>query len=111
MSQELPVVCSLDAGDLEQRLATIGEIGAESLIDRREEGGDQLLRFRPDPRTHERLQSVIDAERQCCAFLDLSLKEDDGYLVLSVSAPEAGRTTAVGFAAAFAATPGSPSES
>jgi peroxiredoxin len=32
MPKELPVVCSLDARDLEQRLAAIGEIGVRSLV-------------------------------------------------------------------------------
>jgi len=103
MPQELPVVCSLNAGDLEQRLATIGEIGRKSLLDHRENGGIHLLRFRADPETRASLEGVIDAERQCCAFLDLSLAEEGGHLLLSVAAPEAGQTTADGFAMAFTA--------
>lgn len=114
MPEELPVVCSLGAGDLEQRLATIAEIGAESLIDRREDGGRHVLRFRRDNRTRERLEEVIAAEAECCAFLDLFLDDDGEHLVLSVAAPEAGQATADGFALAFAAPagfrPGSPSD-
>jgi hypothetical protein len=103
MAKDLPVVCTLGAGDLEQRLATIGEIGAKSLIDREEDSGRHLLRFRPDPETRAGLEGIIDAERQCCAFLDLSLQEDGDHLVLSVAASEAGQTTADGFAMAFTA--------
>jgi hypothetical protein len=103
MPKELPVVCSLDAGDLEQRLAAIGEIGAESLIDRRQDGERHLLRFRSDPRTRERLEDIVRAERECCAFLDLLLEDEGDYVVLSVAAPEAGQATADGFAMAFAA--------
>ncbi len=102
MAQELPVVCSLGAGDLEQRLAAIGEIGAESLIDREVEKGKHRLRFRSDPKTRQRLEDAIAAEAECCAFLDLSLEEDGGELILSIAAPEAGQATADGFAAAFA---------
>ena len=101
MPQDLPIVCSLNAGDLEQRLAAIGEIGAKSLIDRREDSGAHLLRFRSDPETRAGLEGIIEAERQCCAFLDLSLTEDGDHLVLSVAAPEAGQATADGFATAF----------
>lgn len=104
MAQELPVVCSLGAGDLKQRLAVIGELGAESLIGRRRDGGRHLLRFRSDSRTRERLEDIIRAERECCAFLDLALEHEDNYLVLSVAAPEAGQATADGFALAFGAT-------
>ncbi len=103
MPQDLPIVCSLNAGDLEQRLAAIGEIGAKSLIDRKEEGGRHLLRFRPDAEARASLEGIIEAERQCCAFLDLSLQEDGDHLVLSIAAPAAGQTTADGFAMAFAA--------
>jgi hypothetical protein len=103
MARELPVVCSLGAGDLEQRLAAIAELGAESLIDRRQDGGRHLLRFRSDTRTRERLADIVSAERECCAFLDLSLEEDEDSLTLSVAAPTAGQATADGFAMAFGA--------
>jgi hypothetical protein len=104
MPQDLPVVCSLNAGDLEQRLAAIGEVGAKSLVDRQEDGGRHLLRFRSDPETQASLEEIIEAERQCCAFLDLSLAKESDHLVLSVAAPEAGQATADGFAMAFSLT-------
>lgn len=102
MPQDLPIVCSLGAGDLEQRLAAIGELGAESLIDYRQKDGRHLLRFRPDAGTRERLEDIVRAERECCAFLDLDLTEGCCELTLSVAAPETGQATADGFAAAFA---------
>lgn len=101
MAKELPVVCSLSAGDLDQRLAAIGELGAESLIDHRREDGRHLLRFRSDARTREWLEDIVRAEPECCAFLDLDLTEGCCELTLSVVAPEAGQATADGFAAAF----------
>jgi hypothetical protein len=104
MAQDLPIVCSLGAGDLEQRLAAIGEIGGKGLVDRQEDGGRHLLRFRSDSETRAGLEGIIEAERQCCAFLDLSLAEDGAHLVLSVAAPEAGQATADGFAMAFGPT-------
>lgn len=103
MTKELPVVCSLGAGDLAQRLAAIAEIGAASLIDQRKEGERHLLRFRSDPLTRERLEGIIAAEAECCAFLDLSLEQDGEDLVLAVAAPESGQHTADAFAMAFAA--------
>lgn len=103
MAQDLPIVCSLGASDLEQRLAAIAELGAESLINHRQDGGRHLLRFRSDTRTRERLEAIIRAERECCAFLDLSLADEGDYVVLSVAALEAGQATADGFAMAFGA--------
>lgn len=101
MVEELPVVCSLGAGDLEERLAEIGAVGAESLIEHRQEGGAHLLRFRADTGTRERLEGIVAAEAECCAFLDLELRAGCCDLVLSVAAPEAGQLTADGFALAF----------
>jgi hypothetical protein len=103
MAKDLPVVCSLSAGDLEQRLAAIGEIGAKSLVDHQEDRGEHVLRFRSDPEARGCLEGIIDAERQCCAFLDLTLEENEDHLILSIAAPEAGQATADGFAMAFAA--------
>jgi hypothetical protein len=106
MPKELPVVCSLGAGDLEQRLAAIAELGAESLIDRRRDDGRHLLRFRSDTRTRQRLEDIIRAEAECCAFLDFELTEGCCDLTLRIAAPEAGQATADGFAAAFGASRG-----
>jgi hypothetical protein len=103
MAEELPVVCSLAAGELEARLAAIGAVGAEGLIEHRAEGGRHLLRFRADARTRERLEWIVAAEEECCAFLDLSLTQGCCDLRLTVAAPEAGQTTAAAFALAFAA--------
>jgi hypothetical protein len=101
MVQELPVACSLSIGGLEQRLAEIGELGARSLVDRKVQDDRHVLRFRSDSQTRGQLEAIVEAERECCAFLDLSLREEGGYLILSVAAPEAGQSTADGFALAF----------
>ncbi len=106
MAKELPVVCSLEAGDLRARLAEIGEVGAESLIERRTTGGRHLLRFRADARTRERIERIVAAEKECCAFLDLSLARGCCDLILTVGAPEGGQETAAAFALAFAASSG-----
>lgn len=103
MSGDLPVVCSLEGGALEQRLTAIAELGAESLVEHVEEGGRHVLRFHRGPRSRSRLEGIVSAEAACCAFLNLSLDDDGDHLVLSVAAPEAGQQTADGFARAFSA--------
>jgi hypothetical protein len=104
------VVCSLEAGDLEERLAKIGAIGAEALLSRSAENGRHLLRFRADPEIRRQLEEIVAAEAQCCAFLDLSLQEEDGRLVLSIAAPEPGQPTADALATAFGASQTTSSE-
>jgi hypothetical protein len=102
MTDTTPVACSLGAGDLTRRLAAIAEIGADSLIGRGVEGSRHLLRFRADALTRARLEEIVAAEAECCSFLDLSLGEDAGELVLSIAAPADGRPIADELAGAFA---------
>jgi hypothetical protein len=104
MTEGTPIACSLSASDLRQRLDEIAEVGANSLIERSADGEPHLLRFRSDPETRRRLEAIVTAEAKCCSFLDLSLAEEGGELVLSVSAPEDGEPIADELAAAFAGT-------
>lgn len=101
MTKEEPVACSLSRGDLEQRLAEIAEAGTESLIEREGKDGRHLLRFRLDAPTRRRLEAILAAEAACCSFLDLSLSERGGELLLSIYAPKEGWQAADGLAAAF----------
>lgn len=105
MTEALPIACSLGANDLKQRLATITEIGAESLLSREVEGGRHLLRFRSDAATRRQLKEIVAAEAECCSFLDLALEERSGDLVLSVRAPKDGQAVADELAAAFDGAP------
>jgi hypothetical protein len=103
MTDQSPVACSLDAGALERRLAAIADIGADSLISHHaERGGHHLLRFRADAATRMRLEQVVVAEAECCSFLDLSLDQEAGELMLSIAAPRGTQALADGLAGAFA---------
>lgn len=101
MSTDEPIACSLGAADLEQRLAAIAAAGADSLIARKVDDGRHLLRFRGDATTRHRLEEIVAAEAQCCAFLDLSLSDEGGELLLSIAAPSDAQAVADGLAAAF----------
>lgn len=105
MTSETPASCSLAANDLERRLAAIAAVGAEGLIDRGTVDGRHRLRFRSDRRTRQRLESIVAAERECCAFLELSLTADGEGLVLSIAAPENGQALADELARAFGERP------
>ena len=101
MTEEAPAACSLGTGALEERLAAIAEIGADCLISRQVDGDCHLLRFRADAATRRRLEKIVVAEAECCTFLDLSLAEKGGELVLSIAAPRDGQALADGLAGAF----------
>jgi len=102
MTEAVPIACSLGASDLRQRLNEIAEVGAASLIERTVDGKRHLLRFHSDPETRRRLEVIVAAEAECCSFLELSLEERSGELVLSIGSPEDGRPVAEELAAAFA---------
>jgi hypothetical protein len=102
MTEGKPVACSLDSSELERRLAAIGAVGAEGLIARDVVEGQHRLRFRSNAATRKRLEGIVAAEAECCAFLDISLTEAGGELLLSIAAPEDGQAVADELAGAFA---------
>lgn len=102
MTDDTPMACSLGADELERRLAAISAIGAESLISHDIEGDNHLLRFRANANVRQRLEDIIAAEAECCSFLDLSLSDRGGDLILSIAAPTNAQVLADELARAFA---------
>jgi hypothetical protein len=102
MTDDTQVACALGAGELEQRLAAIAAIGRTSLISRELVEDRDLLRFRASATTRRQLEAIVAAEAACCPFLDLSLSEEAGELLLTIAAPENGRGLAEELARAFA---------
>ena len=102
MTDTEPIACSLDGGELEARLRAVQDAGPAALVSPERPGRGYLLRFRRERETRERLEEIIQAERQCCPFLSLTLEETDDKILLSIEAPPGGEPTAAGLAAAFA---------
>jgi hypothetical protein len=96
-----PIACSLGANDLRRRLEVIAALGRDSLTAAETQDGSHVLRFRSDEDTRRRLAEIVTAESECCPFLDLDLRERDGELVLTLTAPEDGQVVADELAAAF----------
>jgi hypothetical protein len=99
-----PIVCTLGESDLRQRLEQIAALGADALIAHEETGGAHTLRFRLDEQTRHQLEQIVDAEDKCCSFLELSIDERDGELILALDAPAEGRPVADELVSAFSAT-------
>jgi hypothetical protein len=98
---ENPIACSLDAANLERRLAEIKVLGHDSLLSHREEGHSYVLHFEGDSRTRKRLEAILAAERECCPFLDLDLRQVGDQLVLSIAAPAEAAAVAAALASQF----------
>ncbi len=102
MADPTPIACSLDAGELRERLAEIEAVGTESLIEKSREGERHVLRFRADAETERRLEEIVAAESRCCAFLDLELTRQGDELTLTLAAPSGGEEIADELAVSFA---------
>lgn len=103
MSLDLPIVCTLDAGALTERLAAIADIGRRGLLDTHHRGGRAVLRFAPRAGIGERLAAIVAAERECCAFLELTLQEAEAAIVLTIAAPAGAELVVEELVAAFSA--------
>lgn len=104
MTDPKPIACTLGESDLSQRLDKIATLGAESLLRHEFKDGAHTLLFRHDHWTRRQLEEIVAAEARCCSFLDLSLGERDGELILVIDAPGEGRPVADELAGAFSVT-------
>lgn len=64
---------------------------------------DLLVRYQPGPGVHEELADLAAAEQTCCSFLSWSVTNNEGQLVLRVSAPAEAPDAVAPIAAMFGA--------
>ncbi len=96
-----PIACSLTAAEMPKRLAEMAAIGQSSLLSVDTLDARAVLRFRAGAEMRERLEAIVVAEAQCCAFLCMELRDEDDTLVLSVQAPEGAEPVMGDLVAAF----------
>ena len=85
----LPVACTLTPDELNVRgESQVAGLVAQALDCEREASGYRMT-FAPSGAIPSTIAAVIDAERQCCRFLqfDLSVTPDAGPVALSISGP------------------------
>ena len=87
MPTELPIACSLSAAELPVRLAEMSDLGRTALRDVERSGTRAVLHFQRGADTRERLTAIVAAEARCCAFLDMTLRDDPDVLSLTIDAP------------------------
>jgi hypothetical protein len=84
----LPIACSLAATELPKRLAEMADLGHAALIDARTEANRAELRFVAGAGVRDRVDAIVTAESQCCAFLDMAVTEEPDTVVLAIEAPD-----------------------
>ena len=88
MSDDTPVGCSLTAAEMPERLAEMAAIGESSLLSARRADALAVLRFRAGSDTRKRLEAVVAAESECCAWPSMGVRDSLDALELRIAAPE-----------------------
>ena len=88
MPPDLPIACTLTATELPERLAEMAELGRAALLEATASGRRAELRFAAGAGVRDRIDAIVAAEAQCCAFLTMSVTEDADTVVLVIDAPE-----------------------
>jgi hypothetical protein len=89
MAEPIPIACSLDADSYASRLAAVRDIGEIALIRTQDhdDGVGADVFFRDGGEIRRLLREVVEAEAECCAFLDIELDTEPNMLRLSISGP------------------------
>jgi hypothetical protein len=89
--RELPLACTLEAAAFAERRARWEALSQRALAGRERTPGGVRLRYRAEPGVGDELSELVRLEGECCAFLEMRLRDDGAGLVLEVSGPpEAG---------------------
>jgi hypothetical protein len=82
----LPLACTLGQGDGAARVEQWKTLSAEGSSDARRSGNVLEVRYRFEPRFREELMALVDAERECCAFVTWTVGVDGDDMVVRVEA-------------------------
>jgi hypothetical protein len=70
------------------RLAEMAALGGAALVDACQDAAHAELRFAAAPGVHRRVEAIVAAESQCCAFLTMRVTGEPDTIVLTIDAPE-----------------------
>lgn len=86
------IACTLDAGDLKERLAWIAGLNARALKSARQDDLTLTLDYAPEAIADVR--KMVAGEQKCCAFLNFTIAQHPDAVRVSVVAPETAREAA-----------------
>jgi hypothetical protein len=84
---EPTIACSLGAEDYRERLSRIRKLGEAAFLGLEARPDGAVLSFRNSQQVQAELSSIVDAEADCCSFLDLSVHSEAERLILTISSP------------------------
>jgi hypothetical protein len=84
-ANDVPIACTLGAGDYRARIAWIAELNTRALTSHRREGLVLHLQYRTEALAE--VQDLVRRESACCSFLDFDLQNTGSMLDLTVTAP------------------------
>jgi len=86
-----PIACTLTADAFRDRTEALASLAARALVARAPIPGGERLTFTGGAAAERDLRAAVEAERACCAFLDLDLRREGDRLVLDVTGPSDAR--------------------
>jgi hypothetical protein len=101
----LPIACSLSAAELPKRLAEMTDLGRAALVDATASATRAELRFAATAGVRERVEAVVAAESQCCAFLDMKVIDGPDTVALTIAVPDDAEQVLAELVAAFRGQP------
>ena len=100
MPVDVPIACRLDAGERSARLARARELGKRALVGLEVRNGLALLRFRGE---REAVDALVAAERDCCAFFEITTSRHGDDTEVKIRTPEGGEPLLRGLVAGIVA--------
>ncbi|MBA2794469.1 MAG: hypothetical protein H0U32_10845 [Thermoleophilaceae bacterium] len=87
MAEQLPLACSLSAGELADRRGVWQRLAAEWLHSRRQTSTGVELSYRADDGVEAKLRDLAALEADCCSFADWAVSRSGDRVMLEVTAP------------------------
>jgi hypothetical protein len=101
MPEELPIACSLSAGEFPARMAQMAALGRSALADARVDHTHARLRFTAGAGVRDRVERFAADERRCCPFLRFQVRAAPGEVLLLIDAPADAEPVVAELVAAF----------
>ncbi|HEV3378527.1 MAG TPA: hypothetical protein VG126_14750 [Thermoleophilaceae bacterium] len=101
---EIPVACTLSPAQMKGRADEIRALGRHALLSVECGARRATLRFGPGPEVRERVEAIVSAEAECCAFLDFTVSSgEEDTTTITIEAPEDGEAVVRELAYLFSA--------